>query len=248
MSGRFGHFVPKGDRIKHFAKNQLRRNEYAYGFGGVTFWLDADYGLNTQTNLGAVSYWRDKIRGILFEQATAGNQPRLIVSDADFNNLPSVEFQSTGRNLQAIQANAITKDFTLVAIYKMNTITTQNNLLCENFSQGTANRVSLGGTSTGYTGFGVYSGTGSAPSASLASSVEDTAPHIAILTSSEIVIDGVQVATGSCELTSNLNTLGGGSNQGINGKLPELIIYSQKLTSTQCIQLSDNLNSKYAIY
>lgn len=219
-----------------------QNNNVAYGYGNVTFWLDAAYGLNTNTNLGAISTWSDRITNTAFIQTTAGNQPILITSDTGFNNLPCIEFQDTSRRLTSSFGIGLASTFTLAIVYKTTTLTQTATLLT---SSGNNSDISVGGTLSGFNGFGVYDGN----TPVMMTSVEDSVTHIAIVTNSEIVMDGAQKVTGTVSKYPNYTSISNSvSNREFVGKISEIIVLNKKLNSSDCITLSDNINKKYAIY
>jgi len=85
MAGRLGH-IDDARRVGHVPKNGIRPTNYAYGYSNVIHDFDPKFGLNTATDLAAISYWYDKVNNHKAVQATAGNQPRLILSEVNFNN------------------------------------------------------------------------------------------------------------------------------------------------------------------
>jgi hypothetical protein len=239
----------RNNEFHGFPNLNFQMNNEAYGFSGCTFWLDAAYGLNTQTDLAAVSSWQERIKNYIFLQATAGAQPRLISSDPDFNNNPSIDFFNNVRwiGLSSSGIN-IAKGFTIVVVYKVTTSSPNGgNVLFSDPGNLNGITVLLSGESASITGFGVYP---QFSSPLLATNVKDTNPHIAVLTNNYIIIDGVLEASGFCELPSSYQNLGSGTNSArrIQGKIAEIIIYDSTINLSNCFLLSDNINQKYAIY
>lgn len=243
------------NRQQHgFPNLNFRGDISAYGFGGVSFWLDAAFGLNTQTNLGAVSYWMPRVGASPFIQNTAGNQPRLILNDANYNNLPSVEAVDISRNMIAISGLKFDNRYTIAIISKVNTNVSRNGII-GNIISGDAGAVILaGGTGTGLTGFG-YSTIGFT-TPTLQGTTESTSSRIQIATNSNIIINGNIESTGSgFSIGQDLLTLfrGGGLSGGfptnyLVGSIAEIIAFNYEMTSTNAIELSNNINQKYAIY
>ena len=240
----------RSQQFSGFPNLNFQMNNEAYGFSGCTFWLDAAYGLNTQTDLAAVSRWVDRVRNIPFEQATAGNQPRLQAADVNFNNFPSVDFNSNARRLQAGQTFGMPMAVTIVIIGNRDSANTRNTALASSTTNN--NEITFGGTQVGVTGIGVYN----AASPVITSSIEDTAPHIALISSgtgdAEIVVDCVSQVTGTWLPAVSYDSIGQspsvGTATGFIGKIAEIIIFNNKLSSVDMIRLSGNINSKYAIY
>ena len=220
-----------------FPNLNFQMNNEAYGFSGCTFWLDAAYGLNTQTDLGAVSRWVDKAQNRLTYQHTAGQQPRLIASDPDFNNLPSIQFQSNIRFLDLEPLDIPTSPAITIALaIKKNADMANANTILE----------SLGNASVSIKPIAVWNGA----SIVMNSGVNDNLPHIVVITNNEIVVDGVQTVTGNWIPSSSFKRLSHNAfSRNALANVAEIIIYNGNLlNSDQCIQLSDRLNSKYAIY
>jgi hypothetical protein len=225
-----------------FPNLNFQMNNEAYGFSGCSFWLDAAYGLNTQTNLGAVSSWKDRIRSIDFKQATAGNQPRLVTSLASFNNLPAIDAgQTNTRTLTADVTLALGSSFTLCIVH-------------QEVQQSSIRNVVLGVTGNNNFHFCSRVATSNAGFYStntplLQSTVRDFNPHIYIITNNRIIIDGVDDVQGTLSPTASFDTIGSsGGGTCHKGYVGEIFILDQELTSVQCVELSSRLNSKYAIY
>jgi hypothetical protein len=239
------------NRQQHGFPNLIFRGDIsAYGFGGVSFWLDAAFGLNTQTNLGGVSYWMPRVGASPFIQNTAGNQPRLILNDANYNNFPSVEsfgIQSA-RRMDAVYGLRINPQITVAVVSKVNTIETINGIIGTQFSTSFPTLVD-GGTNANYNGFGFFS---NVTTPILQGTTESTNPRIKILTSTDIIINGVVETTGSLgtqaiELT-RLFMASGVASTNMVGSIAEIITFDYSMTQAQAQQLSSNINSKYAIY
>lgn len=241
----FKGFQDKSKQFHGFPNLNFQMNNEAYGFSGCTFWLDAAYGLNTQTDLAAVSSWKDRISGINFEQATAGNQPRLVVADANFNNLPSIDFDVAAKVLVSSVGIGF-GNHTIAFIAKVNVAQSANCIFSQN--ENASSNIYLGGTTAGITGIGVYN---TATSLIGTPSIENTSTHIAAITTTEIVVDGVQNTTGNWIPGVSYNTIGRGTtttSANLRGRVSEIIIFKRKLSSDELITLSTNINSKYAIY
>jgi hypothetical protein len=250
MAGRLGHIDGKR-RVGHVPINGIRKTNYAYGFGGLLNWFDAGRGTSATTNLGLISFWNDLVNhNVSFVMLTAASQPRLILSDANYNGYPSVEFHTNARRL--ISTIGFTFEKTLVVVFKCNTETTQNAIFGDGTGVATAGnrRFVARGSATSITGIGMYTNSGDA--SAYKTSIEDFLPHIVVLTEDHIIVDGVSVA-----VTGKLNTIGSWNYFGASGtqttahfigSVAEVLNYSEKLTEEQCIRLSDTINSKYAIY
>lgn len=228
-----------------FPNLNMQQATSAYGFSGVTFWLDAAYGLNTQTNLGAVSRWQARVGGAIFEQATAGSQPRLILSDANYNNLPSVEAQDSARFMDSFLGLRTSQEITIAVISKINTQQNINNILCRN--TGVETILHDGGNTAGYNGFGAIV----TSVQTLQGTTETTNPRIKIITKTNVIINGSIEATGNIgQFSIELNRIFRYINAGSNtiGSIAEIIAFGYAMTSDEAIALSNNINQKYAIY
>lgn len=231
-----------------FPNLNMQQATSAYGFSGVTFWLDAAYGLNTQTNLGAVSRWQARVGGAIFEQATAGNQPRLVLNDANYNNLPSVEAQDNSRFMDAQLGIAFQPNITIAVVSRVVTQSGEVHVITNGLANSVVSSVIDGGSSAGFTGFGIR------PNATLPSiqgTTETTTARIKIVTGTNVIVNGVNEATGSIGTqVSNMNRifrLDGVIRQMI-GTIAEIIAFGYSMTSDEAIALSNNINQKYAIY
>lgn len=231
-----------------FPNLNMQQATSAYGFSGVTFWLDAAYGLNTQTNLGAVSSWQQRVGGGTFVQATAGNQPRLILNDTNYNNLPSVEAQDSARFMDAINGLPFQPNITIAVISRVITQTVEVHVITNGLANSTVSSVIDGGSGAGFTGFGIR------PNQALPSiqgTTETTTTRIKIVTGTNVIVNGVNETTGSIGTqVSNMNRifrLDGATRQMI-GTIAEIIAFGYSMTSDEAIALSNNINQKYAIY
>jgi hypothetical protein len=237
-----------GNSFNGFPNLNFNQNSVeAYGFSGCVYWLDASYGTNTVTDLAAVSSWTERVRGHKFSQATAGNQPRYIASD--INGYPSVEFQSAARYMSG-QPVPFGQNYTIVNVFKKIGTGAYQWWLSNGTYTPLPYGVAIGGTNATGVGFTwaynettQYSG----------SYVEDSNPHIGLISSNDLVVDGA--STGTATMAGNrygdltLNFLGNPDfSTGPQIRSAEMLIYNQRLTSSQMIALSANLNLKYAIY
>ena len=237
------------DQFKGFPNLNFQGSNSAYGFSGVSFWLDAAFGLNTQTNLGAVSRWQQRVGNGTFIQDTAGNQPRFILNDANFNNLPSVEAQDSSRFMLA-QAGAGLRyigNNTIAVVSKVNTQNTVNGIIGIN-TAAQYDGLADGGTRTAFNGFG----TAVNNSMVLQGTTESLNSRIKIITNTNVIINGVSETTGTntasvfdyFSLFRIFNTTAGN----LIGTIAEIIVFNYSMTSTDAIALSDIINQKYALY
>jgi hypothetical protein len=234
-----------------FPNLNFQMNNEAFGFSGVTFDLDPAYGLITQTDLAAVSTWRDKIRGFNYVQATAGNQPRLVLSSATFNNNPVIDFFAQNRFLESTHGPTFSDKDTFAFVYQK---------LSDN--TGAAPNQTKLFTSTS----GVNSGLGFMLKSSLSNSVGwfnnitadytsttpyDTNPHIIVISKNAYIDNGTSLTPSGSFTTSDMLTVLSGSVLRSSGTflLARIIKYENNNLSVQeATQLCTNINQKYAIY
>lgn len=239
----FKGFQNKSRQFNGFPNLNFQVNNEAYGFSGCTFWLDAAYGLNTQTDLAAVSSWQTKIGGITFTQSTAANQPRFVLSNALYNSLPTVQTISGTRYMVSnLGANINTIAF--IANYDVLDGASLNTLFG---NQSVVQAIFMGGGgSAAITGVGYRSGSSTYASGT----TENTNVKIVVMNGVNIYVNGTSEYTGSYPLNQYvLNNLFASQNsRGLYGSAAEIIGYNFIMTNDQMLQLSNILNSKYAIY
>jgi hypothetical protein len=63
-----------------------------------------------------------------------------------------------------------------------------------------------------------------------------------------IIVDGVQVATGSWTSSDAWRSIGVSGGNGPHALLAEVLCFDSAMTQQQCVALCDNMNTKYAIY
>jgi hypothetical protein len=232
----------RSNGFNSFPALNFQMNNEAYGFTGCTFWLDAAYGLNTQTDLAAVSSWQPRI-GYQFLQNTVANQPRLILSDAAYNNFSTVDFNGGSKRLTANYPISLGLTTAIIANYT--TIQIVNNVIGSSTSNYS---VFLGGSAANFNGCGISDG-GNV----FSGTTDNTNVKIFILTKSIILVNGVNEAGTPPTWATNFQfdqiamrqTL---TNQSLNGKVAEIIMFNYEMSLSQCQRLSDNINTKYAIY
>jgi hypothetical protein len=221
-------------------------NNRVYEVDQCRYWFDAATLSGLALN-AAVSLWVDKMRNVQASQTTAGNQPRFIPSNVPFNNNPTVEFFDTARRL-LLPVNLLSNSkFTIAAVANMNSI----NLLNVVMSGASAvSQFGVGGTAATVTG--VFAGSGAAGSSTLLQGVtEFTTPRIIIFTNSNLVVDRVLEDSGKSLIPFTANTLGGRDNNtafGLNGNIAEILFWDVEISVDKMYELSDILNTKYAIY
>lgn len=238
------------DQFKGFPNLNFQGSNSAYGFSGVSFWLDASFGLNTQTNLGAVSRWNQRVGGGVFGQGTAGNQPRLVLNDANYNNFPSVEAQDSARNMSGDRGLPYIGLQTTVAIVSKVNANSTNNGILGRYSLGDTVVVGIndGGNAASYNGFGWFGG----GLGNFQGTTESLNARIKIITGTNIIINGQIETTGTNpNFSGDLIYLFKSQSQIVGnliGSIAEIIAFNYSMTSTDAIALSDRINQKYALY
>jgi hypothetical protein len=214
----------------------------AYGQSGCNFWLRADMGLNTQTNLAAISRWVDIINGNIFEILTAGNQPRLLTSSVAYNNLPVVEFDSALKVIPTISAQPVTgvRSFAVIANYDV--ITTNNTILT---NTGSGASLVLGGSGAGVNGPGIQSAT-----ANTYGTTDSITVKICVFSDNLIMVNGVVESTATNTINFSFDRIGRGGSDSLafRGKIAEIVGFSFPLNQDQALAISTQLNQKYVIY
>jgi hypothetical protein len=222
-------------QLHGFPNLSFAGDKSAYGQGSCSFWLRSDFGLNTQTNLGAVSSWVDSVNGYRFIENTAGNQPRLLTSSLSYNSLPVVEFQDTARRLvspEGVQSRTIV----FVANYDLLTI---RNTVIQNVLNGNT-IINVGGSATNINGVSIeFQGGG----IRISGTTENTNVKIGVITQNMIMVNGVVENSSTFDIDSTMSAIGP-----IQGKIAEVIGYTVPLTQTQALAISTQLNQKYVIY
>ena len=232
----------------------------AYSFARCSFHLSADSFINATTNLEAVSLWRDKIQNIPFFQTSAAAQPRLIVPDINFNNNPVVEFIAGGRLLDSLIGMPISVEKTVAFVYQYNTyssgvhynssIVRNNNYLSSrtlgnNFGSQCSN-ASVVRPFVGYYQGSQYEW------ASGDSVIFNTFPVIVVINKNCMIANGVNLPMSSQLAFQNqgfvANVIGGPATFANAFKLAEWIVWESLYDLSECLDISDLINQKYAIY
>ena len=235
----------KGQQFKGFPALNFQMNNEAYGFSGCTFWLDAAYGLNTQTDLAAVSSWQTRIGGITFIQSTAGNQPRLVLSNVNFNNFPTIEGQDTARRMNAILGLNIPNNYTIVFIGNYNTLNSVNIIMGATVGN---DSIGMGGINAPVTGVYKYNTLGNN---FVMGTTNNTSAKICVLTNERLIVNNSQQSSTTSQWSNQFNQIFcalSNNGNGLTGNIAEIIIFYRTFTSSQCSEISNNVNSKYAIY
>ena len=242
----------KSALYKGFPALVHQMNNEAYGFSGCSFWLDAAQGLNTQTNLGAISQWVERIKKGKFEQTTAGNRPRLITSDINFNNLPVVEFNAQQRYLDAaVEFGGMLvsprKTFLLVFQKTSNASGTNHRTVLIGEPGGANAGQSFNMEASSGNNVGFFSGLSAQ---SISATPYNTNPHIIAVNVNGFVDNGVSVTVTGTTFEDAVYSRISGSLGTTSGtfKLAKVVCWEQLLSQTDLVQLCGNVNTKYAIY
>jgi hypothetical protein len=215
----------------------------AYNFNRCLLWLDAAYGTNAVVNGASISFWQDKINNVQFTQTSATSQPFYILSDANFNNLPALNFFTfSGRFLRTTSSFALGTG-TLAIVMRA----TANNQGSKNLILGNGDAIGFasGGGNANVTGYGFYSGNAALTKTNL----EDANSHIIIANRDFIIIDGVNQTSATSNVFLNFTHIGGGDvNNSTSCAIAEILIYDYNMSETDAIQLSNNINAKYLKY
>jgi hypothetical protein len=185
-------------------------------------------------------------------QTTAANQPRLILSDTNFNNNPSIEFisGSAARSLASVPSRFYgLGEVTIAIVYKIDATSTNGNRILSDATSGN-NAVGLAsnGANAGMNGLGLYN---VMSTSAISGTTENFSPHIGVLSRQFVYVDGVLEASGSNSYTgsfSQIGSMGGSGNTGAQCRIAELLIYNSLFSQASMLELSNALNRKYLRY
>lgn len=237
MPGTFQNFIPPSGQFGKFPISRIKQNYYAYGFGNVVARWNAGYGTDTKTNGANIATWKDMILG---RNLTSGaTVPTYVSSNASLNNLPSVKFTGAAR-MAFDQTLPIPLNFTVWAVYVLNTISTTHNGFLSNISG--ANNADFYLAVTASVGERLTDAAGT----SISPSANSTAKHITIWTRNNIRRDGASVGTGTLASVQGINTLGMGSaNRNLLADIAEFGVISNELSTAQMDALYNNILATY---
>jgi hypothetical protein len=242
--------------------NQIFGNQTqgeAFGFGSCKLWMNPDKLISAQSDLERITYWVDSINGIYFQQTNIINQPRLLKSVIDFGGNDIIENDTGARGLFCQQPLTINSNYnTLAFVYQPITLGTggsiQNRLIGDNdfsfirnngfgFSHGVVNN-STPNNQVGFNGPGAGFSYGTNDT-----TVFSTNPRILIFTRDVIIMNGI-----SYPISNQGNPNSGFLMSYIMGnatlamRIGDILVYNKRFTESQCIELSNNINTKYTIY
>jgi hypothetical protein len=244
MAGRLGH-IDGTRRVGHVPRNGIRKTNYAFGFGGLRHMLTSEGGINHSGNNTRFSIWEDQVSGVIFSQTTSTLQPIYRSSFANFNGYPAVEWDTAGRYMLANTNGAITcgVNSTFAIVFQRGAAVSRNRIIGNGATAGYF--ISCGGTT-------VNISIGDNTTTDIDAGVSDNLPHIIIVTTSFIILDGVLAGTGIARWSNEFNGLSGSTASGSanTGRYatPLIAHYDYPFTQEEAIRLCNNINGKYAIY
>lgn len=242
----FKGFNQRGFSFSSIPTNTVSSLNSAYNVSGCTFWLDASYGLNTQTNLAAVTSWVDKISNTRFYQNTASYQPRYITSDSNFNNLPTVDFSVDSNRFLASDVFANVGNC-IVFVARYSVLQGTNELLTLGGSDSFfySSYLLAGNGSSSYTGIGQRN---ASTGIVVCGTTENTNTKIGIIQKNKIYVNNTEEWSGTIADMFNIKNIGGRAGANVYGQIAEVLFFNKLLTVQEVDIISTGLNQKYAIY
>ena len=237
------------NRQQHgFPDLNFYNDKNAFGQGGVLVWLDPAFGTNTQTNGANISEWIDRANGVRYTQSTVANQPSYILSDANFNNLPAINFgTNVARILNGSTSFGLGSNTLAIVVRNTSITATVGNLILgisPGFDSGQSGFYGSG-LGSNVTGFGYYT----ANTAFAKTNIEDTTSHIIVSNRNLFIIDGINQNITPVNTGLTFGSIGGANLNNLpNCVIAEIILYSSTLNTDQCIAISNQLNLKYNKY
>ena len=252
--------------FRGFPNLNFQMNNERFGLSGAAFDLNPLINkISSNADGASISYWTDDIGGYKYIQDAAASQPIYDASDANFNNLPVVGFNSTttvcnltvttGAGIGISKASSI-----LCVVYQRAALAAGTNRVAR-ITWGTDLTAAVGqgflydAQNAALTGkIGMNYTNGSANSALLTNTGYDANPHIVLINNEKICVDGA-IATNS-DNAGNYSTTAyrfGGVNSGTQSGhfiLARFIVwegYGQQ-NDLFLTGLSDIINQTYAIY
>ncbi len=219
-----------------FPNINVNPTNFVLGFPGCTALFNPQYGLNTYTNGAAVTRILDQIKGINFNQSVGSAQPILVLADANFNNLPTIQRNSNQKFMRTAETIGLAQNFTILYVGKAD-------------SQNGVNAALGAGPAVNASLLSITPITLTGATTSLVTSIDNTSPHIIVATKSEIVVDGVSAVTGNADVGTSISAFGIDSvtNDDV-GRMAFLAVFNQAFPSADLVRLSDNANQIFAIY
>jgi hypothetical protein len=225
--------------------NQLALNN-VFGFPGCYFMLDANLEVSPRINGSAINSWSDPISKLTFTNTNAARLPFFTESNSNFNNNPSINFNTNNKYLLSDIALKNNNQNTYVVVYQINNTNASRNMILSN---GLANQINglclCSAASVAEQGFGIYD----TNTPVMAEPTYNFAPKIGVISASDVIVNGVNVDSGIWTPPSAFNQIGH-----VNTAFPcvaqiALILgFNYSLSSADCIRLSDNVNSRFLVY
>ncbi len=237
-----------------------------YGKEKASFWLHANDGIPSGTVDGAlISSWNDLIFKVGFQQSNSTWQPTWRASDPDFGGNPIVHFTSNGRHMIGVDRNGPTigtsQTLALVyqyinqstGLYAMNSILgniesafdlrTNYRAFCHNAPH--TNNLGIGYWVGSNSGVNFINGS---------TAIFDLLPRIIVLSGQALISNGVSITkTNNGIIAFTANSIGApntGSPANAIGtlKFAEAAVWNHDYSISDCLDISAELNAKYAIY
>lgn len=237
-----------------------------YGKEKASFWLHANDGIPSGTVDGAlIASWNDLIFKVGFQQLNSTWQPTWRASDPDFGGNPIVHFTSNGRHMIGVDRNGPTigTSQTLALVYQY--INQSIGLYATNSILGniessfdlrwTYRSFSHNAPHTNNLGVGYWVGSGNtAAFINGSTAIFDLLPRIIVLSGQALISNGVSITkTNNGVVAFTANSIGApntGSPANAIGtmKFAEAIVWNENYSVSDCLDISAELNAKYAIY
>lgn len=235
-----------------FTKNLYGSRQLDWNGIGVQFWLEASSGLALSGTL--VDSWSDRVHGIRHLPVNSASRGVLTASDPNFNGNPSIHCAGSSGTFRAEVGKGTTlgigRGLTIATVHSIPSgfVSGRIDICCT--SPSWSPNIGLGGTRAQWNGIGLAV---NGDTLRLGTSYEVTTPTIAIFTVEIIFANGIEqaITAGSSpalvDSWANFDWIGGG---GAGGpcQIAEILCFPFQANSAECLQISDLLNAKYAIY
>jgi hypothetical protein len=241
---------------RQYPNRLLESNNYELGRYGVQYDWDANIGITL--NGSNVSIWKDKIQGLDWIQSTVGKQPLINVATINGNN--SVYANSTNKRMNSVSSITLGNDYWLAWVFlDSNAGTTIGPHNTTGTVSLTPVRVLFGSNTSSNIGsfcsskINTTTGIGT-PASRYVVAGGTSVWNIVIFTRGRIFVNGVsQAIIGNSDylIPVRYNLLfnsAENNNYNTTGYLTRFAIGNQALSDSSILELSDKLNSVYAIY
>jgi hypothetical protein len=236
------------------------KTKTVYGFPLCSLWLNAELGVNTNINNDPVNSWTEQVSGYPFYQRTAALQPRLNKNSVSFGGRDVIEFHVIPNLLTCDLTFGVGTSRTLVLVYEYTSLAATgsssrriigDSIYTDARSAGTHFSVNASSNSfaANRTGYGAG---GSISYGSSNLGIFNALPKIVVITRDSLVVNGASVPlTEVSGVLANffMNSVGGLTSAFVGlFKIGEIIIYDRQSTLSECIEICNALNTKYALY